>query len=65
MKFDLDLSLGNIISLAMFLITLYSLHKSNTKRLDSMEAKFDILYKWFCEHIINKDESSSRRYFKD
>lgn len=54
MKFDLDFNLGNLLSLGMFLTTIYALHHSNTKRLDDMQAKMDIIYKWFCKTIIEK-----------
>jgi hypothetical protein len=63
-KFSLDLSLGNVISLAMFLITLYTLHRTNTKRLDSMESKFDIVYEWFCRHIFKESEFDRDRRTK-
>lgn len=65
MKFDLDLSLGNIISLLMFLVTIYALHHSNTKRLGDMEAKLDVMYRWFCENVLVKENSSRGRFRND
>lgn len=46
-SFDPSISLGNLIALGGFLVSLVTLHVSNVKRLEVMSTKLDIIFEWW------------------
>jgi hypothetical protein len=48
---DPSISLGNILTIVGFVVSLVSLHVTNVKRFERMETKVDFMFDWFKEKL--------------
>ena len=49
---DTTVHLGDLLTLFIFGLSVYGMHKANLQRMDRMGTKVDLLYRWFQHHII-------------
>lgn len=47
MTFNTDVNLGNLITIASFIVTIYTLHRQNIKRIESIDFKVGLMWKQF------------------
>lgn len=55
MSFDNHVDLGNILTLAGFIVTMYMFHKQNVKRLYRIDFKVGLMWREFANRF-NLDE---------
>jgi hypothetical protein len=60
--FDTSISLGNILTIASFLVALWKLHRDTVKKeeqkmqmLSELKIKMDIMYGWWTKNILSGD----------
>lgn len=51
MTVDWSISLGTIVNIIAFLVTLIALHHANIKRLAELETKVDAMWEWFARKL--------------
>lgn len=51
MTFDWTINVGGVIALASLIVTLFTLHASNIRRIAKMEEKIDVMYTWWKRQI--------------
>ncbi len=56
MHFDSTVSLGNLVTLAVFVLTLFKLHTDNIRLMTRMETKLDMMWKWFQNNMVIKSK---------
>jgi hypothetical protein len=61
MKFDLTINLGNILSIAAMIVTLYGFHIQNVKRFMKLEFQVSQMWGSFRKRFHIKDDD----FFKD
>lgn len=65
MKFDLTINLGNLLTVVALIVgfwqaqrsalkELKKAHEENTIRLDRVESRLDIIFRWFERTYLNK-----------
>lgn len=58
--FDPTINIGGIVDLIAVLVVLFKMHNSNVNRLDSIEARLDIVYEWFKRFVIHRTHDSRK-----
>lgn len=58
--FDSTVSLGNIVTAVVFLITLIKMHTDNITRLNRFEFKLDMVWRWFESNQVGVDRYMDR-----
>lgn len=56
MSFSTNIDLGNILTLGGMIITLYTFHKANLKRINGMEFKVGLMWKRFAKRFDLPEE---------
>lgn len=60
MTFDFSVNVGTVISAVGLVITLMKLHNSNVRRMEQIETKMDLIYRWFEKAIVLRTNSDER-----
>ncbi len=60
MKFDWSINMGNILTAAILLVGFITAHMQNVRKLQDIETKVGIMFRWFNRRIIgsNGEEQS-------
>jgi hypothetical protein len=56
MEWEWKVNIGNVLSLAMLLVTLVTLHTQNIRRIAKIEEQLSIMYGWFKANVVNRRE---------
>lgn len=56
MKMDWTVSLGNILTAVIFVVTLLGLHKSNVERLTKLQLKVNLMWNDYKRRFHVKDD---------
>jgi len=51
MKWDATISLGNVVTMLAFVVTLYTLHIQNVKMIVRIETKVDTMWRAFVKKL--------------
>ena len=54
--FDTTINLGNLIEIAIFIVTLYAFHVRNIQRFVVLETKVDIMWSQLQKRLGMKDD---------
>lgn len=56
MTFDTSISLGNIVTIVSFIITITTLHRQNINRIANMDFKVALMWKQFAKKFDLPDD---------
>lgn len=54
MHFDLTVNVGNLIAAGTLMCGFIAAHLQNLRRLDKIEARLDIVFRWWQNNIANR-----------
>ena len=54
--FDWSINIGNVLTVVGLLTVFVTAHAANVKRLQDMETKLDLIFHWFRNNVINRQE---------
>lgn len=52
MRFDPTINLGTLIAAAVLFVGFATAHIQNVRRMERMETKVDLIFRWFSQHVI-------------
>lgn len=55
MQFEWKINLGDVVAVLGVLVTVFTMHTQNIKRITELETKIEMMFRWFQRRIIDKE----------
>ena len=57
MQFEWKINLGDVVAVVGVLITVFTMHSQNIKRITELETKIEMMFDWFRNRVMNQQHS--------